>query len=167
MRLPIASAITPVEPAPRGERVDRTAGENALVNADKTRSDGPAIACGAGACYLVWHGDAPTGGASAAYIDPAKAQPLWRKKFAKVGMHPAVAVASDGHAQLVWYEGGRVATASISRDGIGPATRFARVSGDQPMPSIAPGAKTGEWYIAWLDYEAGHLEPYAARVLCR
>ena len=29
------------------------------------------------------------------------------------------------------------------------------------------GSKPGEWYLAWLDYEAGHLEAYAARVQCK
>ncbi|WP_052375271.1 serine/threonine-protein kinase [Chondromyces apiculatus] len=167
MRLPIADAGKSVEPAARGERVDRMAGEVALANTEKSRSDGPGISCSADACYLVWHGDPPIGGASAAYVDPAAAQPLWRKKFVKVGMHPAVSVDAEGRAQIVWFEGSRVATAALTRDGVGPATRFARVSGDQPMPSIAPGTKPGEWYIAWLDYEAGHLEPYAARVQCR
>ncbi|AKT43355.1 serine/threonine-protein kinase [Chondromyces crocatus] len=167
MRLPLADADKSVEPARRGERVDRLAGEVAMVEAEKTRSDGPAIACGAESCYLVWHGDPPTGSASAAYVDPSAAQPLWRKKFAKHGMHPAVAVDAEGHAQLFWYEGGRVVTAALTRDGVGPPTRFARVTGDQPMPSVTPGTKPGEWYAAWLDYEAGHLEPYVARVQCR
>jgi len=167
MRLPVDGEVKGLQPAPPGARADRFAGEVALVNTDKVRGDGPAIACGAGACYLVWHGDPPLIGASAAYIDPGSAQPLWRRKFAKVGTHPAVAVAENGQAQLVWYEGGRVTTASINRDGVGAPTKIARVSGDQPMPSIAAGTTPGEWYIAWLDYEAGHLEPYAARVLCK
>src|SRR5262249_18458845 len=65
-------------------------------------------------------------------------------------------------------EGGRVVPASIARDAqLGPATKFARVTGDQPMPAIVPSSKPGEWLIAWLDYETGHLEPYAARVLCK
>jgi serine/threonine-protein kinase len=78
-----------------------------------------------------------------------------------------VGVASGGQAQLVWYEGGRVLTASVSKDGMGTPSRVARISGEQPTPSIAAGQKPGEWYVAWLDYETGHLEPYAARVLCR
>jgi serine/threonine-protein kinase len=167
MRLPIADAAKELEPKASGPPRNRMLGEVSLVNTDKARSDGPGIACGGGACYLVWHGNAPTGGASAAYIDPAKAQPLWRKKFAKAGMDPAIAMTATGQAQLFWYEGGRVATASINRDGVGAPTKFARISGDQPMPSVAPGSKPGEWYVAWLDYEAGHLEPYAARILCR
>ena len=167
MRLPLADAEKAVEPAGRGARADRMAGMVELANTDKAPSDSPALACADGACFLVWHGNAPRGGTSAAFIDPASAQPLWRKKFSINGMAPAVTIAPDGRAQLAWYENGRVATASLSRDGIGPPTVFARVSKGQPMPSIAPGEKMGEWYIAWLDYEAGYLEPYAARVQCR
>ena len=167
MRIPVAAADKGLDQAPPGATGDRAVGEVALVNTDKARSDGPVIACAASGCYIVWHGDAPNSGASVAYIDPASAQPLWRRKLAKFGTHPAVAVAADGQAQLVWYEGGRVTTASLNRDGVGVPTKIARVSGDQPMPSIAAGPRPGEWYVAWLDYEAGHLEPYAARVLCR
>ena len=40
-------------------------------------------------------------------------------------------------------------------------------TGDQPTPSIIAGEKPGEWYVAWLDYEAGHLEAYGARLVCK
>jgi serine/threonine-protein kinase len=92
---------------------------------------------------------------------------LWRNKFSRTGSHPAVAVSATGQAQVVWFEGGKVMTASINRDTIGPPSRIARISGDQPMPSIAAGSKPGEWYLAWQDYETGHLEAFAARVLCK
>ncbi|WP_080682558.1 serine/threonine-protein kinase [Sorangium cellulosum] len=167
MRLPLASADKGLPPAAPGKRADRALGELSLVNSDRARSDSPSLACGAAGCFVVWHGEAPIGGASAAYIDPAKGQPLWRKRFSKTGARPSVAIAPSGQAQLVWFEQGRMLTASINRDGIGAPTKFARVSGDQPAPSISPGAKPGEWYVAWLDYEAGHLEPYAARIQCR
>ena len=39
----------------------------------------------------------------AAYIDPAKGQPLWRKRFSKAGARPSVAIAPSGQAQLVWF----------------------------------------------------------------
>jgi serine/threonine-protein kinase len=58
-------------------------------------------------------------------------------------------------------------TASLSGAGGGPSSKMARVISDQPSPSLAAGSRPGEWYIAWLDYEAGHLEPYVARVQCR
>ncbi|WP_437966070.1 serine/threonine-protein kinase [Sorangium sp. So ce260] len=167
MRLPLASADKGLPPAAPGKRADRALGDLSLVNSDRARSDNPSLACGTGGCFVVWHGEAPLGGASAAYIDPAKGQPLWRKRFSKTGARPSVAIAPSGQAQLVWFEQGRMLTAAINRDGIGTPTKFARVSGDQPAPSISPGARPGEWYVAWLDYEAGHLEPYAARIQCR
>jgi serine/threonine-protein kinase len=94
-------------------------------------------------------------------------QPVVRRHFSPKGQHPAVAVSANGQGQVAWYEAGRVLTAPISKDGIGAVSRVARISGEQPMPSIAAGNKPGEWYLAWLDYETGHLEPYAARVQCK
>ncbi|MFT3774666.1 MAG: hypothetical protein QM820_55655 [Minicystis sp.] len=168
MRLPLADAGKGLEPGKKGERrADRTIGEVVLVNTDKAKSDNPSLGCGGGSCFLVWHGEGAAGGASAAFIDPGKAQPLWRRKFSRTGTRPAVSVAPSGAAQIVWYEGGKILTATFSRDGVGTPTKIARVSGDQPTPSIAPGNKPGEWYMAWLDYETGHLEAYAARVQCK
>ncbi len=149
-----------------GPRGDRFLGESALVNTDKAKADGPSLACGDAGCFVVWHGE-QSGGASAAYLDPGKATPLWRRKFSRLGAHPAVSVAPSGQAQIAWYERGGVMVAAINRDGVGTPTKIARVLGDQPMPSIAPGGKPGEWYVAWLDFEIGHLEPYAARVVCK
>jgi hypothetical protein len=151
----------------KGEkRIDRTIGEVALVNTDKSKADAPSLACGAGACFLTWYVE-QSGGAWAANIDPAAAQPVLRRHFSKTGGHPAVGVSATGQAQVVWYEGNKVLTAALTRDGVGPATRIARISGDQPTASIAAGAKPGEWYVAWLDYETGHLEAYAARMQCK
>jgi serine/threonine-protein kinase len=78
-----------------------------------------------------------------------------------------VAVTATGQALIVWYEGGKILTAPINKDGVGTPTRIARISGEQPMPSIVAGNKLGEWYLAWLDYETGHLEAYAARLQCK
>ncbi|APR84862.1 Serine/threonine protein kinase [Minicystis rosea] len=168
MRLPLADAAKGLEPSKKGDRrVDRSIGEVVLVNTDKAKSDNPALACSSGGCFLVWHGEGATGGASAAFVEPAKAQPMWRRKFSRTGTRPGVGVAANGQAQVVWYEGGKVLIAALSRDGVGPATKIARISGDQPIPSVVAGNRPGEWYVAWLDYETGHLEAYAARVQCK
>ena len=167
MHLPLGDALKVLEVPKKGApKADRAIGETTLINTDKSKADGPSLACGIGACFLAWYTEG-TGGASAALIDPSKAQPLWRNKFSRTGTHPAVAVSATGQAQVVWFEGGKVMTAAITRDAVGPASRIARVSGDQPMPSIAAGSKPGEWYLAWQDYETGHLEAFAARVLCK
>jgi serine/threonine-protein kinase len=157
-------------PLPAGRapaKVDRTLAEATLVNGDRARADGPAMACGGGSCFVVWHGDPGTGGTSAALLDPTTGKPIWRKRFSASGTRPAVAARPDGGAQIAWLEGGFVTTASIGQEGVGAPSRVARVTGDQPAPSIAPGRKPGEWYLAWLHFEAGHLEPFAARIQCR
>ncbi len=168
LRLPLADAGKGLPPLPAGkkEHKDRSIGNVVLVNTDKSKADAPSLACGGGACFLTWHVE-QSGGAWAAYIDPAAATPVLRRHFSRTGGHPAVAVAPTGQAQMVWYEAGKVLTASINRDGVGAPTRIARISGDQPTPSIMAGVKPGEWYLAWLDYETGHLEAYAARVQCK
>ena len=167
IRLALDATGTGLESTKTTEKhTDRSIGEVALVNSDKSRADSPVLSCGGGVCVVVWHGELG-GGASAAFIDPARPQPLWRKRFARSGSHPSVAVSGGGQAQVVWYEGGKLATATITRDGVGPPTHFARVSGEQPPPSISTGDQPGDWLISWLDYEAGHLEAYAARIRCK
>jgi serine/threonine-protein kinase len=140
-------------------------GEVLTVSEDKVASDYPALACVRDACFLVWH--ELDKGAQAAMIDPVKGTLLWRKRFAPRGGHPTVAVSPDGQAEVAYYEGGRVKVAAISRDGIGPPTAFAKVTGDQPRPWVAPGRAHGEWVASWLDGEAGHAEAFMARLQCR
>jgi eukaryotic-like serine/threonine-protein kinase len=174
MRVPLADVDKGLAPPPappkKGDRkAERTIGDVALVNTDKSRADGPSLACGGSAgstCFLVWHVE-QNGGAWAASIDPASAKPLARWRVTRGGGHPAVGVSAVGQAQVVWFEGGKVLTAPVTRDGMGVATRIARIGGEMPMPSVAAGGKPGEWYLAWLDYEAGHLEPYIARIQCK
>ncbi len=166
MHLPLGELKGFDAPEKGAARIDRAIAETTLINTDKSKADGPSLVCGSGACFLTWYTEG-TGGATAARLDPGKALPLWRNKFSRTGTHPAVAVSPTGQAQIVWFEGSKVVTAAINRDTIGPPSRIARISGDQPMPSITAGSKPGEWYLAWLDYETGHLEAYAARVLCK
>jgi serine/threonine-protein kinase len=146
-------------------KTTRELGESSVVNADKVGGDFPSLACGADACFLVWQ--ETDKGAEAALIDSAKGTPLWRKRFAQHGGHPAVSEAADGQqAEVAFYEAGRVRIAAVSRDGVGTTSTFARVTGDQPRPWIAPGRAKGEWYVAWLDVEGGHTETFVARLAC-
>ncbi|MGH7269981.1 MAG: hypothetical protein ACREJ3_06080, partial [Polyangiaceae bacterium] len=142
----------------------RELSDTAIVNEDKVGGEYPSMGCAKDACVLVWH-DLEKG-AQAALIDPLRGTLVWRKRFAPRGGHPAVAFAYDGPAEVAFYEGGRVRLAAASRDGIGAATAFARVTGDEPRPWIAPGRVRGEWLVSWLDVEAGHTEVFAARLQC-
>jgi serine/threonine-protein kinase len=146
-------------------KTTRELGEAAVVNADKVGGDFPSLACGSDACFLVWQ--ETDKGAEAALLDSAKGTVLWRKRFAPRGGHPAVGEAADGQAaEVAFYEAGRVRIAALSRDGVGTTSTFARVTGDQPRPWIAPGRAKGEWYVAWLDVEATHTETFVARLAC-
>ena len=102
-----------------------------------------------------------------AFIDGKTGKRQWHKRFTTKGRYPAVGVAPNGEASIAWFESGRVLVAPLGREGVGPSTKIARVVGRQPPPSIAPGAKRGEWYIGWLDFESGHREPYVVRIACQ
>jgi serine/threonine-protein kinase len=150
--------------------------DTVVVNEDKVGGDYPSIACTKDSCFLVWHEIDKTppdkngekgAGAVAALIDPVRGTVLWRKRFAPKGSHPAVAFTEDGPAEVAFYEAGKVRVAPISRDGVGTTTTFAKVTGDEPRPWIAAGRTRGEWYVSWLDIEAGHTEAFVARLQCR
>jgi eukaryotic-like serine/threonine-protein kinase len=144
---------------------DRQLGELRIVNTGKEKGELPSIDCGAEGCYLVWQGE--SGGAFAAYVEASHGQIIWRKKFEAKGSRPNVAVDPSGDAEIVWFEGGRVKLSAINRDGIGLGTIIGSVANDAPNASITSGGAPGEWYVAWIDNEASHLEPYAVRAMCR
>jgi serine/threonine-protein kinase len=146
-------------------KTSRTLGAVTDSNEDKVGGDFPAVACTNNACFLVWH--EIDKGAQAAVIDPVKGTMLWRKRFAPRGGHPAVATTPDGVAEVAYYESNRVRVAAISRDGVSTTSTFAKVTGDQPRPWIVPGRTKGDWYVAWLDMEAGHTEAFVSRLTCR
>ncbi len=160
MRVPLGGTELPAGVAKGKAEI----GDVAVVNEEKVGGDYPSLACTKDACYLAWH--ETDKGAEAALLDPVKGTLLWRKRFAPRGGHPAVASA-DGLAEVAFYEAGRVRVAAISRDGVGTTSTFAKVTGDAPRPWIAPGRTRGEWYVAWLDLEAGHAEAFVARLQCR
>jgi serine/threonine-protein kinase len=152
--------------AAKGGRVSREFGDVTAISEPRVNGDYPAMACAADGCFVAWH-ELDKGGAQAAFLDPAGGALLWRKRFAPHGGHPALAAAPGGKVAVAYYESGRVRVASVTRDGVGVPSVLARVTGDPPRPWIAAGRAPGDWYVAWLDVEAGHTEPLVARVQCR
>jgi serine/threonine-protein kinase len=144
---------------------DRSLGDVVVVSEDRSPSDSPDIACGTEGCFVTWHGE--KGGAFAALIDPVQGKVVWRKKFAERGAAPSLGVSDDGTVAVAYFEAGTVRIARLAREGVSATSSFARVSGEVPRPSVAPGHVKGEWFVAWQDNEGGHSEAYAARVLCR
>jgi serine/threonine protein kinase len=166
MRVPIGLPELASGGIQGASKTSRMLGEVTASNEDKVGGDYPAIACTKDSCFLVWH-EMDKGGAQAALLDAVKGTMLWRKRFAPRGGHPAVATTADGAAEVAYYESGRVRVAAVSRDGVSTTSTFAKVTGDQPRPWIAPGRARGEWFVAWLDVEAGHTESFVARLQCR
>ncbi len=162
------SAHAAPAPAPSGKGKasgDRELGDVALINEDKTPADAPTIGCGTEGCFIAWASE--KGGSNAALLDPTQAKVLWRKKFSDKGTHPVLGVGTQGEVYVSFFEQGKVKMAKVSRDGIGPASIVAKVTGDEPRPSLSSGRVAGEWLLAWQDQESNHAEAYVAKVSCR
>jgi serine/threonine-protein kinase len=164
LRVPLADATKGLQPPKKGERKDRNIGDMVLVNTDKSKADIPALACGGGSCYVAWH--AEQGGVWVSRLDPASAKPTGRWQVSRTGGQVAVTVSSKGDAQVAWFENKGLFTAAITGDRQGPSSLIARATAEVPF-SITRGANAGEWYVAWIDWEIGHHEVFAARVQCK
>ncbi|MBW2526233.1 MAG: serine/threonine protein kinase [Deltaproteobacteria bacterium] len=145
---------------------DRTLATERVLSPPEQRAHEPTLGCIDQGCFVAWHAGS-SHGAGIAFIDGGDGEVRWHKQFAPRGGHPRIAVAKDGAVLLAWSEGGRLTVAPLDENGVGPTSRVARVVGEQPACSLTAGAHPGEWYMAWLDFEAGHLEPYVARFQCK
>ncbi|MCC6524997.1 MAG: serine/threonine protein kinase [Polyangiaceae bacterium] len=146
-----------------GATGDRTLTSELLLNTGSTRAVEPSVACNDDGCFVAWHGMRT--GAAVAFIDPENPEVKWHRDF--TGAHPTLAVSPKGEIVLAWYEGNRLSFATVGRQGIGAALRVANVVGDQPPPAVLPGARPGQWYLAWRDFEASRPEPYLLRLQCQ
>jgi serine/threonine protein kinase len=155
--------LEPAKPAKRGPQVDQALGNLRSVAKVVGRSPQPRLACGQEGCLIAW--DEEKAGASVAFLQHGRPQPLWHRQFAAKGSRPAV-VGSDESASIAWFEDSRLRLAPLGRDGLGTPSVVNRVTGFQPSPALARGASPKEWLLAWRDYEAGHLELFALRAEC-
>jgi hypothetical protein len=145
-------------------KTDRALGDVQVVSEPQIPSDAPDIACGTEGCFVTWHSE--RGGSYAALIDPVQGRVMWRKRFTERGTAPSLAASDDGTVAVAYYEAGTVRVARLAREGVSPSSSVARVSGDAPRPSLAPGRAKGEWFAAWQESEGAHTEAYAARIIC-
>jgi len=166
MAVPANSGPPGLEPLQPGKREERLLGEEIEISPSNVRADDPSLACVKVGCFIAWH-QLGIGGAGVAFVDAKTGKRRWFKVITTKGKRPALGVAPSGDVQIVWIEGGRLTTATLGVEGVGPLSKVARVVGNHRSPMIAPGMKRGEWYISWLDYEAGHREPYAVRMQCQ
>ncbi len=151
--------------ATQGNRPERSLGDvRSIVRADKA-VDAPSIACGRDGCFVAWYED--PAGVSIAFLEPKDSKRLWYKNVSAKGIRPSIATGREGDVILSYYEAGKLKISQLSRVGAGPATVLAKATAaDAPRPTLVAGRTPGEWYVAWLDSEYGHLEPYMVRLLC-
>jgi len=143
---------------------DRELGDVKVINEDKAPADAPIIACGAEGCFVAWHGE--QGGSNVALIEPAQGKVLWRKKLSATGGHPSIGSSESGQTTIAWFDKGWVHMASLTRDGVGKDSAFARVSGEPPRPWIAPGKNKNEWLVSWESFDDKRADVEAAKVVC-
>jgi hypothetical protein len=84
----------------------------------------------------------------------------------QTGGHPSLGAADNGQMMISWFEKGWVHMATITRDGVGKDSAFARFSGEPPRPWIAAGRGKNEWLVAWEDFDGARSEVEAAKVVC-
>ena len=149
-----------------GSRVkkDRELGDVKVINEDKAPADAPIIACGAEGCFVAWHSE--QGGSNVALVEPAQGKVLWRKKLSTTGGHPSLGVSENGQTMIGWFDKGFVHLATLTRDGVGKDSAFARVNGDSPRPWIAPGKNKNEWLVSWENFDDKRADVEAAKVVC-
>jgi serine/threonine-protein kinase len=156
-----------VETTPRGKHgapgPEPVLGTLRTVAKTAGRGPQPRIACEKDGCLVGW--DEEKGGANVAFLERGKPQPLWHRDFAEKGARPEI-VGDDAGLATAWYEDARLKLAPLGRDGVGLPSVVNRVSGLQPHPALARGSKTGEWLLAWRDFEAGHFELFALKAEC-
>jgi hypothetical protein len=145
---------------------ERTLVDELQLSLPTVKAYEPSIACNTEGCFVAWT-QSVQNGASVAFIDGKTGKRQWHKVFTTQGRRPALAAHPNGEVQIIWVENQKIYTASLSRDGVGPSSKVARVVGEPAPPVIAAGLKRGEWYVAFLDFEAGRREPYAVRMQCQ
>lgn len=163
LRIPLDAKELKQGVQPSTER-DVTAGE-AIVVRDSPRQAEPSLSCDEAGCIVVW--DDEQGGAFAAYAPHSQTAMLWHNEFSSKGKRPTIARSADGQTMVAYFAGDRLFLQLADRDGLRAPSVLSRVSGFQPSPHLIAGKARGEWMIAWRDYEAGHLEVFVARAMCK
>lgn len=149
---------------PEAKPTDLHLGQLLAVSDSDAKNVQPQLNCSAGGdCFVAW--DTGTDNASLAYLTASGALG-WRRSLAASGSRPVIAHNASDRV-VVWFEEARLKLARLSQEGVGPASILTRVTGFQPHPSVVAGEGSGVWYVAWRDFEAGHLEAFVLRTECQ
>ncbi len=148
---------------PEDKPTDLHVGQLSPVSDSDAKNVQPQLDCSGGDCFVAW--DTGTDNASLAYLT-ANGALGWRRTLAASGSRPVIAHGASGSV-VVWFEEARLKLASLNKEGVGTASILTRVTGFQPHPSVVAGERPGLWYVAWRDFEAGHLEAFVLRTECQ
>lgn len=151
--------------APGAKAVAKKDRAGAFTTMVADRVDAPVIACEGEACYLTWQ-TAPGGGVNVMRFDPKTRKKAWSKVVSPKGATPSIAGNGSGGIALAYVEAGTVRVTNVMPEGVAQAGIFAKTGVTQHRPHLVPGRRVGEWYVAWLDMESMHLEPYVAKLSC-
>jgi serine/threonine-protein kinase len=147
-----------------GHEPDRFLGQIVPVSAGPGQHNQPTIACVEAGCFVAWNDE--KAGAHVAYYSATTGEVIWRRELGPRALSPSVAVAGNDVA-IAWYDANRIRLARLTKDGVGNSTLVGRASGYQPPPDVAGGSKSGEWLVAWRDFEAGQHEGFVVRAECK
>jgi serine/threonine-protein kinase len=142
--------------------VESFVGSVTRLTQTKWRVHPPDMACGAGACVVVWRGKPR--GATVVAVDAATGEERWRDVASPGAEEVGVGMSDDGEGLIAWQEDGKLRVAPIGKAGMGHASFLARAQGEHTRPAIA--RVNGAWLVGWTTFEGGHPEPYLARVGC-
>jgi eukaryotic-like serine/threonine-protein kinase len=151
---------SPVEAGKQGA----ASGTSVLVRSSPRQAE-PDLSCSAEGCLVVWDDEAS--GGFAAYIPKAARAPLWHNEFSAKAKRPTISHRASGEIAIAYYAGDRLMLQLATDTGLLEASVISKVSGFHPSPHLIAGPSPGEWFIAWRDYEAGHLEIFVARASCK
>jgi serine/threonine-protein kinase len=147
-----------------GHEPDRFLGQIVPVSAGPGQHNQPEIACVEAGCFVAWNDE--KAGAHVAYYSATTGEVIWRRELGPRALSPALAVAGNDVA-IAWYDQNRIRLARLTKDGVGNSTLIGRASGYQPPADVIGGSKSGEWLVAWRDFEAGQHEGFIVRAECK
>ncbi len=151
------------DPSRLSKRGDRSLGERHTISTGRGKHTQPRIACATTGCWMSW--DNERAGAFVAFLDAKTGEKQWHKEFARKGKRPEVGVLGE-RGFVAWVDPTRIRLAEVTTDDILESSVVGRVSGFQPYPELEPVATPASFVVAWRDYEAGHLEGFAALAQC-
>ncbi len=126
--------------------------------------DAPLLTCEGADCYVAWQ--AVPAGVHVTRFNPRTKKRSWDKLVSAKGTTPSIVANGQGGIVLAFVESGTVRIANVTPQGVAQPGVFAKTSVTQHRPYLAPGRQLGEWYVAWLEMENMHLEPYVAKLRC-